>query len=239
MASGAAGNATVTDAASPTGKKLEAALTGLLQGMAKAVAWDGEGATCLMEVRTVGAATEEDAFVVSKSVAASSLTKAAMFGHDPNWGRIACAAGYSGARLPTGGAGPCASPAARTVRPAATIRMECNAMPMLPSCFHPLSALLVHANPCNGDVCIRACTCAGAKFEAGSLGVKLGPYTLMQHGQPLDFDRAAASAYLKEQTSQHATVQIEVSVGDGPHEGMAWGCDLSYDYVKINAEYTT
>jgi N-acetylglutamate synthase/N-acetylornithine aminotransferase len=96
MASGAAGNAAISDRASAAAQQLQAALTGLLQGMAKAIAWDGEGATCLMEVRATGASCEEDALAVAKSVAASSLTKAAIFGHDPNWGRIACAAGYSG-----------------------------------------------------------------------------------------------------------------------------------------------
>ena len=97
LASGAAGNERITDAASPSGARLEAALTATLQGMAKAIAWDGEGATCLLEVKCVGASSESDAQVVARSVAASSLTKAAVFGHDPNWGRIACAAGYSGA----------------------------------------------------------------------------------------------------------------------------------------------
>lgn len=66
------------------------------QGLAKSIAWDGEGATCLLEVRTTGAKTENDAILIAKSVASSMLTKAAVFGNDPNWGRIACAAGYSG-----------------------------------------------------------------------------------------------------------------------------------------------
>ena len=64
-----------------------------LQGLAKSIAWDGEGATCLIEVQTSGAASDEDARKISKSVVASSLVKAAVYGHDPNWGRIACAAG--------------------------------------------------------------------------------------------------------------------------------------------------
>ena len=64
-----------------------------LQGLAKSIAWDGEGATCLMEVQTSGAASDEDARKITKSVVASSLVKAAVYGHDPNWGRIACAAG--------------------------------------------------------------------------------------------------------------------------------------------------
>lgn len=65
----------------------------LLQGLAKAIAWDGEGATCLMEVTVTGAENDKKANQIARSIASSSLTKAAVFGHDPNWGRIACAAG--------------------------------------------------------------------------------------------------------------------------------------------------
>ena len=65
----------------------------LAQGLAKSVAWDGEGATCLIEVGARGAADDAGARAVARAVAASSLVKAAIFGHDPNWGRIACAAG--------------------------------------------------------------------------------------------------------------------------------------------------
>jgi glutamate N-acetyltransferase/amino-acid N-acetyltransferase len=67
-----------------------------VQGLAKCIAWDGEGATCLMEIEVTGAASDADARTVAKSVAGSSLAKSAIFGHDPNWGRIAAAAGYSG-----------------------------------------------------------------------------------------------------------------------------------------------
>nr|KAJ0200185.1 hypothetical protein LSAT_V11C600339910 [Lactuca sativa] len=56
----------------------------------------------------------------------------------------------------------------------------------------------------------------------------------MEGGQPLPFDRAAASNYLKEAGDAHGTVKIQISIGDGPGTGLAWGCDLSYDYVKIN-----
>lgn len=70
----------------------------LLQGLAKSIAWDGEGATCLMEVEVTGAKSDADARTAAKSVAGSSLVKSAIFGHDPNWGRIAAAAGYSGER---------------------------------------------------------------------------------------------------------------------------------------------
>jgi glutamate N-acetyltransferase/amino-acid N-acetyltransferase len=67
----------------------------------------------------------------------------------------------------------------------------------------------------------------------------MGPINLMESGQPLAFDKGAANKYLKDTCAVHGTVQIGVTVGTGPGVGMAWGCDLSYDYVKINAEYTT
>jgi len=174
LASGAAGNAVITDAGTADGKKLEAALTALLQGLAKSIAWDGEGATCLMEISVVGAKTDADARKVALSVAGSSLTKAAIYGHDPNWGRIAAAAGYS-----------------------------------------------------------------GVQFDQNELGVQLGSIKLMEKGQPLAFEKVAANKYLKDTCGAHGTVQIFVTVGKESGKGMAWGCDLSYDYVKINAEYTT
>ena len=94
LASGAAGGARLASERDPGAAALQAALTALLQGLAKAIAWDGEGATCLIECRVAGAASDGGARAVARSVVASSLTKAAVFGHDPNWGRIACAAGY-------------------------------------------------------------------------------------------------------------------------------------------------
>lgn len=174
LASGAAGNAPVTDAGSAEGQLLESAVKAVLEGMCKAIAWDGEGATALLEVTVTGAASDDDARTVARSVSCSNLTKAAVFGHDPNWGRIACAAGYS-----------------------------------------------------------------GVSFDQNHLKVVLGDTTLMDQGQPLPFDPKAASAYLRDTCAVHGTVRIGVSVGDGPGRGVAWGCDLSYEYVKINAEYTT
>jgi glutamate N-acetyltransferase/amino-acid N-acetyltransferase len=175
LASGAAAAAaTITDASSPQGRALEAALTALLQGLAKSIAWDGEGATVLVEVEVTGAATDADARVVARSVAGSSLAKSAIFGGDPNWGRLAAAAGYS-----------------------------------------------------------------GVAFDQRDLGVRLGDTQLMANGQPLEFDRRGASEYLKGAAAAHGTVRVGVTVGGGAGRGMAWGCDLSYDYVKINAEYTT
>jgi glutamate N-acetyltransferase / amino-acid N-acetyltransferase len=175
LASGAAPGAVLLKSESdPGAATLAAAVTALLQGLAKAIAWDGEGATCLVEVRVTGAGDDAGARKIAKSVVGSSLVKAAIFGGDPNWGRIACAAGY-----------------------------------------------------------------AGVAFAPGALDITLGPVALMKAGQPLAFDEKAASAYLKSTAAQHGTVGIDVCVGGGPGAGVAWGCDLSYDYVSINAEYTT
>ncbi len=162
----------------PEAEKLEAMLTEVCIHLAKAIARDGEGATCLVEVRVTGATDDKSARQIARTIAGSSLVKSAIFGRDPNWGRIAAAAGR-----------------------------------------------------------------AGVPFEQGSLQVKLGDFLLMNYGQPLEFDRGAASHYLKQAAAgaylQSDTVLISVSVGNGQGAGMAWGCDLSYDYVKINAEYTT
>jgi glutamate N-acetyltransferase/amino-acid N-acetyltransferase len=174
FASGAAGNVPITDPASPEAARLEAAVTALLAGLAKSVASDGEGATCLIEVCASGCATLADAQRVARSVAGSDLFKAAIFGRDPNWGRIAAAAGY-----------------------------------------------------------------AGVAFDQSLLRIALGPHALMAAGQPLAFDAKAASAYLKEKGDAHGTVRVDVCIGNGKESALAWGCDLSYDYVKINADYTT
>ncbi|MEH1909601.1 MAG: bifunctional ornithine acetyltransferase/N-acetylglutamate synthase [Nostoc sp.] len=159
-------------------EKLEAMLTAVCQHLAKAIARDGEGATCLIEVEVTGAHDELSARQIAKTIAGSSLVKSAIFGRDPNWGRIAAAAGR-----------------------------------------------------------------AGVPFEQENLQIKLGNFLMLENGQPLQFDRAAASAYLKKAAGgaylQQDTVLISVNVGNGYGSGKAWGCDLSYDYVRINAEYTT
>ncbi len=158
--------------------KLEAMLTAVCQHLAKAIARDGEGATCLIEVQVSGTATDREARQIAREIAGSSLLKAAIFGNDPNWGRIAMAAGK-----------------------------------------------------------------AGVTFDQNNLAVRLGDIQLMTNGQPLTFDRSAASNYLKAASQgeylKTDTVLISVGVGNGTGAGIAWGCDLSYDYVKINAEYTT
>jgi glutamate N-acetyltransferase / amino-acid N-acetyltransferase len=153
-------------------------LTAVCQHLARAIARDGEGATCLIEVQVSGTNSDREARQIAREIAGSSLLKAAIFGNDPNWGRIAMAAGK-----------------------------------------------------------------AGVPFDQNNLAVRLGDIQLMTNGQPLTFDRVAASNYLKAASQgeylKTDTVLISVGVGNGHGSGIAWGCDLSYDYVKINAEYTT
>ena len=177
LANGQSRTAAITEMG-PEAEKLEAMLTAVCQHMAKAIARDGEGATCLIEVQVTGAPDDKAARQIAKTIVGSSLVKSAVFGRDPNWGRIAAAAGR-----------------------------------------------------------------AGVPFEQENLKIQLGDIPLMKAGQPLVFDRPAASAYLKQAAAgaylKEDTVLISVSVGNGPGSGKAWGCDLSYDYVKINAEYTT
>ncbi len=162
----------------PEAEKLEAGLTAVCQHLAKAIARDGEGATCLIEVQVTGAPDDAAARRVAKTIVGSSLVKSAVFGRDPNWGRIAAAAGR-----------------------------------------------------------------AGVSFDQDNLRIQLGDFLLMENGQPLAFDRPAASAYLKQAAAgaylKADTVLMQVQIGQGSGSGKAWGCDLSYDYVKINAEYTT
>jgi len=157
---------------------LEAGLTAVSQHLAKAIARDGEGATCLIEVQVEGAATEAGARAIARTVCGSSLVKCAVHGRDPNWGRIVAAAGRAG-------------------------------VPFLPD----------------------------------AVALWLGDHQLMAAGQPLPFDRAAASQYLRDRAAGaylvDDTVQIRLQVGDGPGRGRAWGCDLSDQYVRINADYTT
>ncbi|XP_010541858.1 PREDICTED: arginine biosynthesis bifunctional protein ArgJ, chloroplastic [Tarenaya hassleriana] len=174
LASGLSGSPAISSLNCPEALQLQACLDSVMQGLAKSIAWDGEGATCLIEVTVTGTETEAEAAKIARSVASSSLVKAAVYGRDPNWGRIAAAAGY-----------------------------------------------------------------AGVSFEMDSLRISLGDILLMECGQPLPFDRLGASKYLKKAGEVHGTVEIDIRVGGGLGRGKAWGCDLSYDYVKINAEYTT
>ncbi len=157
---------------------LEAGLTAVSQHLAKAIARDGEGATCLIEVQVDGAADEAGARAIARTICGSSLVKCAIHGRDPNWGRIVAAAGR-----------------------------------------------------------------AGVPFDPEAVALWLGTVQLMAAGQPLAFDRPAASRYMHNCAVgaylRDDTVAIRLSVGDGPGSGVAWGCDLSDQYVRINADYTT
>ena len=157
---------------------LEHGVTLVAQHLARSIARDGEGATCLIEVLVEGAASESDALQMARTVCGSSLVKTAVHGRDPNWGRIVAAAGRS-----------------------------------------------------------------GVAFDAQLVSLWIGDHQLMQNGQPLGFDRAAASTYLQDRAKgsylQDDAVLIRLVIGSGPGEGRAWGCDLSDQYVRINADYTT
>jgi glutamate N-acetyltransferase/amino-acid N-acetyltransferase len=157
---------------------LEAGLTAVSQHLARAIARDGEGATCLIAVQVLGAANDADARAIARTVCGSSLVKCAVHGRDPNWGRIVAAAGR-----------------------------------------------------------------AGVPMEPAAVALWLGPHQLMDAGQPLAFDRPAASAYLRDRAAgaylNDDTAEIRLVVGSGSGQGVAWGCDLSDQYVRINADYTT
>ncbi|PIA53024.1 hypothetical protein AQUCO_01000709v1 [Aquilegia coerulea] len=148
LASGTSGSTRISSLSSYEARQLQACLDAVMQGLAKSIAWDGEGATCLIEVTVTGANNEAEAAKIARSVASSSLTKAAIYGRDPNWGRIACAAGY-----------------------------------------------------------------AGILFHPNDLRISLGDIILMDKGQPLPFDRDAASAYLRRAGETHDTVKICIGVG--------------------------
>ena len=157
---------------------LEHGVTLVAQHLARAIARDGEGATCLLEVSVEGAASEAEAQCIARTVCGSSLVKTAVHGRDPNWGRIVAAAGRS-----------------------------------------------------------------GASFDPAAVALWLGTHQLMDGGQPIAFDRAAASAYLRGCAEgaylQDDCVRIRLLVGNGVGHAQAWGCDLSDQYVRINADYTT
>lgn len=173
LASGLAGNVEITSPDGEDYSRFTAALFELMREISKLLAGDGEGATRLIECNVNGAATTADAKILAKSVICSSLTKAAIFGADANWGRVLCALGYAGAKL---------------------------------------------------DV-----NKVGVEFRsaAGSIIVCAG-------GAGVDFDEDKAKQILLEKE-----IAIDVTLGDGAGAATAWGCDLTYDYVKINGDYRT
>jgi glutamate N-acetyltransferase/amino-acid N-acetyltransferase len=101
----------------------------------------------------------------------------------------------------------------------------------------------VHGRDPNWGRIVAAAGRAGVEVDPEDIDLWLGPHQLMAAGRPLPFDRAAASGYLRERAAgtylTDDTVAIVLRVGRGPGEAIAWGCDLSDQYVRINADYTT
>ena len=170
LANGAAKNPQITKENEDYGL-FAAALNTVNTYLAKKMAGDGEGATALFEVKIVGAETKADAVTLSKSVVTSSLVKAAVYGHDANWGRILCAMGYSGVE------------------------------------FDPEKVDLF--------------------FESAA-----GRIQIIENGVAVDYSEEEATRILSE---PEVTAIADVKMGDA--SATAWGCDLTYDYVKINADY--
>ena len=172
LANGLAGNPVITEKG-PDYEAFLAALQALCMEMARKMASDGEGATHLITCTVTGAASEQSAETISKSVIGSALTKAAIFGADANWGRVLCAMGYSGEDF----------------------------------------------DPDKVDISFVS--------DAGSVQV-------CAKGRGLDFDEAMAKKVLTEHD-----VTIAITMGEGAASCTCWGCDLTYEYVKINGDYRT
>lgn len=170
LANGMAGNATITEK-NEDYKVFCEALHFVNVALSKMMAGDGEGATALIEAKVIHAASKEDAKTLAKSVICSSLTKAAIYGHDANWGRILCALGYAGVE------------------------------------FDPENIELF--------------------FEG-----KEGRIQIFKDGVATDYSEEEASKILAE---PEVRILVDMKMGQG--EALAWGCDLTYDYVKINADY--
>ena len=172
LANGLAQNKEVTEDDEDFAEFMKALNTINVQ-LCRMIAGDGEGATKLLECKVDGAKTKETAKTVAKSVITSSLTKAAMFGADANWGRVLCAIGYSGA-----------------------------------------------------DVDVNK---IDVSFESAK-----GKLDVCKNGAGIEFSEEFAKEVLLEKE-----IDILVSLNDGDESATAWGCDLTYDYVKINGDYRT
>lgn len=170
LANGLAGNSEIIEKGEDY-QEFKTALQEVATYLAKSIAADGEGATALFEVKVIGAESKEQAVCLSKSIVTSSLTKAAIYGHDANWGRILCAMGYSGAQ------------------------------------FDPEKVDLF--------------------FESAA-----GRLQIIADGVAVDYSEEEATQILSE---KEVTAIADVKMGN--FEATAWGCDLTYDYVKINADY--
>lgn len=170
LANGMAGNKEITDKGEDYQRFCQA-LHVVNETLAKKMAGDGEGCTALFEVTVKGAESKAQAVTLAKSVITSNLTKAAIFGHDANWGRILCAMGYSGAE------------------------------------FDPEKVDLF--------------------FESAA-----GKLQIIENGVALDYSEEEATKILSE---PEVTAVADIKMGD--FTATAWGCDLTFDYVKINADY--
>ena len=157
---------------------LEEGLHITAQYLAKAIARDGEGANCLLEIKVEGTESDLDAHSIARTIASSSLVKTAVHGSDPNWGRIIAALGRAG-------------------------------------------------------IC----------FNLSDVQLWIGPYEIFSNGTPLDFDRQVVSNFMKARLKGKYLIDdlisIRVRIGIGKGSATAWGCDLSDQYVRINADYTT
>ena len=170
LSNGLSGNDKITEKNDDYYKFVEA-LHNVNVFLSKKIAGDGEGATALFEVKIVNGSSKEQAVTLAKSVITSSLTKAAIYGHDANWGRILCALGYSSAKI----------------------------------------------NPDTVDI----------YFES-----KAGKIQIIENGVAVDYSEEEATKILSEDA---VTAIADVKMGDCT--ATAWGCDLTYDYIKINADY--
>lgn len=166
MASGRAGGPSISGGGALAG--FRTGLEAVCRALAEQIAADGEGARHRIDVTVRGARDDREARLVARAVGSSNLVKTAVHGGDPNWGRIAAAAGRAGARL-----------------------------------------------------------------DPDRLTIRLGPITVYD-GAPIAFDEADASRAL---TPDVVEIGLDLGIGDG--SGMAWGCDLSAEYVAINSEYRT
>ncbi len=170
LANGMAGNPEIT-VKNDDYYKFKEALNYIDTTLAKMMAGDGEGATALFEMKVIHAASKQDARILSRSVVSSSLTKAAIYGHDANWGRIMCALGYSGVA------------------------------------FDPGKVDLFFAN---SEKKLQVC----------------------KDGETTGYSEEEATEIL---SAKEVYITADMKMGDA--EAAAWGCDLTYDYVKINADY--
>ena len=172
LANGASGSPLVTEDSEYFPEFMKA-LNSVTVALCRSIAADGEGATKLIECAVTGAKCEECAKTAAKAVVCSSLTKAAMFGADANWGRVLCAIGYSGA---------------------------------------PVDPAKI-----------------GVTFSS-----RAGDVEVCRDGSGVPFSEEIAKRILSEDE-----IVIKVDLGDGDASATAWGCDLTYDYVKINGDYRT